>query len=295
MGKLNRRKTRRVKPVDKTIHYYTNVLKIVADGAPKKSENEIYNALQALDISGLNDKWDALNTIHNLSENQILKISKSENHSQKYDVQLAPLGDELVSFQKNVERTLMVYKDVERMIREHFVLEEDITYEELKAKLLSRNWKLEDIPSHDQWLGKVLDFMIKTPFAIILTLITSYVRLLPKINNNVPAKAILDNVFSVGLKQGLSSQIRRQEIPTNDALAQMELPLIQYFADYFYDKDLHENELLGRKPKDLLNSIYSIIEPGRDMNFNNLLKYILTLKEKNIPPTPQDLQLFNYL
>lgn len=91
MGKSNRRKRHRVKPV---------ILKIAADGKPKKSENEICNALQALNDRGLNYKWDAIDAIHILSENQILIVSKGENHPQRYDIQLAPLGDELVSLWK---------------------------------------------------------------------------------------------------------------------------------------------------------------------------------------------------
>jgi len=292
MGKSNNRKRHRVKPVDKMMNYYTKILEIIAEGEPKKSENEICNALQVLKISGLNYKRDALDTIHSLSKNQILKISKSENHPQRYDVQLTTLGGELISFWKNIERSLTLYKDLERTILKCFVIGEDITYDELKAKLLSKNWKLEDIPSHNQWLGKGLDFMLKTPFVIILTLITSYMRLLSRVNDNGLAKAILNKIFSDGLKQSLSLQISKQEIHMNDALAQIELPLIQYFADYYYDNDLHENKLLEGKSRNLLNSIYSIIEPGRDMNFNNLLKYMMGLREKNILPAPQELQPF---
>jgi len=40
-----------------------------------------------------------------------------------------------------------------------------------------------------------------------------------------------------------------------------------------------------------LNSICSMIEPGMDIdtNFNSLVKYIMTLKEKNVLSIPQDL------
>jgi hypothetical protein len=130
--------------------------------------------------------------------------------------------------------------------------------------------------------------MIKTSFVIILALVVSYMRLLPKIKDNEPAKAILNDIFSGALKQGLQLPISEQEIFINDLLAQMEHPLTQYFVDYSYNKELHENKF-EEKPQNLLNSIHSIIEPGKDRNLNNVLKYILTIKEKSIFPPLQDL------
>ena len=59
--------------------------------------------------------------------------------------------------------------------------------------LRSMRWKSQDVSSRNQWLKKALDFMIKTPFVFILTLITSYMRLLSKINDNEPAKGILSS------------------------------------------------------------------------------------------------------
>jgi hypothetical protein len=99
MGKSKRKKRRRVKPVNERINYYTNILKIVANGTTKKSENEIFNMLVALN-EGLNYKRDAIDAIHVMAKNKILDTPKSEKHRQRYDVQLAPLGDELVSMEK---------------------------------------------------------------------------------------------------------------------------------------------------------------------------------------------------
>ena len=288
MGKSNRKKGHRVKPVNKTINYYTNILKIIADERIRKSENEIFNALTALD-EGLNFKRDAIDAIHIMSKNQILNITISENHKQRYDVQLALLGDELVSLWKNMERSFAIYNDLEDVIKKNFIVEQDMNYDELKAKLLSKNWKIEDIPYHNQWLNEALNFMVKTLYAIILTLSTSYIRFLSKLKDNEPAKAILNYIFSETLKQGLSFTTSKQAIFINDVLAQMELPLTQYFVDFCYNKELHGNKLLEAKPQNLLNSIYSIIEPGKDMNINNLLRYIMTLKQKSVLFTQQDL------
>jgi|SRR5918996_2211906 hypothetical protein len=289
MGKSNTKKRHRLKPVYEMIDYYTNILKIVADGKPNKSENEICNALKALHKEGLNYKRDAIDAIHILSRNQILKISKSENHPQRNDVQLAPLGDELVSLCNSIERSITDYKNLEDTIKKCFVVGPDTIHSDVKAKLLSKNWKLEEIPFHDQWLEKILDFMVKTPFVIIMTLITSYMRLLPKIYDNEPAKAILNYIFAATLKQGLLLPIIKEDNLINKALAQMEPPIAQYFVDYYYDKDIHENRFLEGKPQNLLNSIHSIIEPGKDTNFNNLLNYVLMLKEKSLLSVQQDL------
>src|ERR687891_2939915 len=119
MGKSNTKKRHRLKPVYEMIDYYTNILKIVADGKPNKSENEICNALKALHKEGLNYKRDAIDAIHILSRNQILTISKSENHLQRYDVQLAPIGDELVSLWKNIERSFTIYRDLQGKLMEN--------------------------------------------------------------------------------------------------------------------------------------------------------------------------------
>jgi hypothetical protein len=169
-----------------------------------------------------------------------------------------------------------------------FCCRDDKIYSDIKAKLLSKNWKLEEIPFHDQWLEKILDFMVKTLFVIILTLIKSYMRLLPKIYDNEPAKAILNYIFSATLKQGLFLPIIEEDT-LNKALVQIEPPIAQYFVDYYYDKDIHENRFLEGKPQNLLNSIHSIIEPGEDMNFNNVLKYVLRVKEKSLLSVQQDL------
>jgi hypothetical protein len=175
----------------------------------------------------------------------------------------------------------MIYNDLADRIEKSFVVDRDITDYELKAKLLSKNWKLEDISYHNQWLKEAFNFLVKSLYAIVLTLSTSYVRLQSKTNGNEAANAILNHIFSDALKKGLTLPTNRLEVFINDVVAQMELPLTQYFVDYYYDKDLHENKLLEGKPKNLLNSVYSIIKPG-DMNFNKLLNYVLTLKEKDV-------------
>ena len=289
MDRSNRKKRHRVKPVYERISYYTNILKIVAHGEPKKSENEICNSLKALHKEGLNYKRDAIDAIHILSRNQILNISKSANHPQRYDVQLAPLGHELVSLWKNIDQSITIYNDLKDTVERSFIVDHEITDYELKAKLLSKNWRLEDIPFHDQRLKVAFDFLVKSLFAIISTLSTSYVRLQTKTRNNEAAKAILNHVFSDTLKKGLTMPTNRQEEFIDDVMAQMELPITSYFVDYCYNKELHADELLEGKPQNLLNSIYSIIKPGKGMDFNNLLNYIMTLKEKNILSTQQGL------
>ena len=56
----------------------------------------------------------------------------------------------------------------------------------------------------------------------------------------------------------------------------MELPLVLYFSDYCYNKNMkfYKNNFLEGKPQNLVNSIYSIIEPEKCMNPDNLLKYL---------------------
>lgn len=112
--------------------------------------------------------------------------------------------------------------------------------------------------------------------------------MLSKVKDNEPAKAILNYIFSVALNQD-PLPISKQDNLVNDVLAQMEPPVAQYFVDYYNDKDIHENRFLEGKPRNLLNSIYSIIEPENDVNFSNLLKYVLMLKEKSLLSAPQDL------
>jgi hypothetical protein len=266
MGKSNRRRKHKVKPVNEMINYYTNILRIVADGKLNKSENEIFNALRALnDNKGLNYKRDAIDAIHILSRNQILRISKSENHLQRYDVQLAPIGDELVSLWKNIERSFTIYRDLQGKLMENSIVKQDITFD------------------------KLMIFLVKSLYVIILTLSISYIRFLSKVKDNEPANAILNYIFSVALKQGLSLPISKEDSLINEVLAQMEPPVAQYFVDYYNDKDIHENRFLERKPRNLLNSIYSVIEPEKDVNFNNLLKYVLMLKEKSLLSPAKDL------
>lgn len=282
MDRSNRKKRHRVKPVYERIGYYTNILKIVAHGEPKKSENEICNSLKALHKEGLNYKRDAIDTIHILSRNQILKISRSENHPQRYDIQLAPLGHKLVSLWKNIVQSITIYNDIQDTIKKSFIVDQEITDEELKAKLLSKNWSLEDIPFHDQRLKVAFDFLVKSLFVIILTLSTSYLRLQTETKNNEAAKAILNHIFSDSLNKGLTMPTNRQEEFIDDVMAQMELVITSYFVDYCYNRELHADKLLEGKPQNLLSSIYSIIKPGEGMDFNNLLNYIMTIKEKNI-------------
>jgi hypothetical protein len=291
MSKSNRRKKHRVKPVEKLINYYINILKIVADGETAKSENEIFNALQALNDKGLKYKRDAIDSIHSLVGNQILNIFKNENHLQRNDVQLTPLGDKLVSWWISIDHSLTVYRNLEEIIQTNFVIEERISYVELRAKLLSKNWKLEDIPSHDERLEKAIDFMKKTLHVIILTLIKSYMRLLSKINENELAKAILNNLFLEELKKCLSLSISKQETYMGDVLTQIDLLVIPYLVEYCYNRDIHGNTLLEGKPHKLLKAICSMFEPGMDMdsNFGSLIKYIMTVKEKNVLSVPQDL------
>lgn len=280
MVKSNRKRRHRVKPVNEMVNYCLNILNFVA-GEPGKSENEICRALKALNDKGLNYKRDALDTIHRLDKNHVLKISKSNSHPQRYEVELAPLGKELVTLWKSIDQSISTYEDLGGRIEKNFVVKNDISYGELKAKLLSKNWKLEDIPYHNQWLEVALNFMVKTLFVITLAMSKSYIRLLTKVKDNEPALAILNEVFSVALKRALITQVSNQEICMDNSLAQLEPPITNYFVEYCYNRDLNDNKFLEGKPHDLLNSIYSIVEPEKEMNINTLLEYIWTIKVKN--------------
>jgi len=272
----------RIKPVNEMINYCMNILYIVANGETKKSENEIYRALIALNDKGLKFKRDAIDALHKLAENHVLKVERSNNHPQRYEVELAPLGNELVSLRRNVEQCISIYEDLVSTVKKNIVADHDISFRELKTKILAENSNLEDPSFQNQSLEVGLNFMVETLFVIILALSSSYIRLLSKIKDNEYALAILNEIFSTALRRDVLLQKSNQEILLNNVLAQIELPITQYFVDYRYNMDLHGNKFLKGRPYNLMNSIYSIIEPGTDMNFNNLLKYIMTLKEKNI-------------
>jgi DNA-binding HxlR family transcriptional regulator len=194
MGRLNSRKKHKIKPVNKLINYSVNILHILSNGE-SKSENKIFEDLIKLN-EGLNYKRDAIDTIHILKKNHMIEISKSNNHLQRYEVKLAPLGSELISFRKNMEQYIKQYKDQKSSIEEKFVCEVNIPRHRLKSKLLAKGWKIEQIPYHDKELEEDIVELLNTLVQTISALSISYIKLLSKVKENEAAKAISNGIFT---------------------------------------------------------------------------------------------------
>lgn len=286
MDKLNRKKRHKVKPVNELIKYCMDILNILADKEPKKGVNEI---CKALNDKGLRYKRDAIDTIHKLDESHILKIFKSDRHVQKYEVQLTPLGNDLITFKKNIDQSIQLYEDLRGTIDENFACKQNIPFN-LKPALLANSCKRVDTLYHNRWLEEGTIFMVRTLFAIHLASSTSYMRLLSKVKDNEPAITILNEIFTDTLKRYSTLQVEgKPEVFMSNVFAQMQQPLIGYIVEYWHNWDLNRNIFLERKQDNLLKSVYSIIDPGKDVNdFNSLLMFILSTKEANLFYAPQE-------
>jgi len=194
MGRLNSRKRHKIKPVNKLINYSVNILYLLSNGE-SKSENKIFGDLIKLS-KGLNYKRDAIDTIHILKKNHMIEISKSNNHVQKYEVKLAPLGSDLIYFRKNMEQYIKQYKDQKNSIEEEFVCEVNMPRNRRKSKLLAKGWKTERIPYHDKELEENTVDLLDTLVQTISALSVSYIKLLSKVKENEAAKTISNEIFT---------------------------------------------------------------------------------------------------
>ena len=115
-----------------------------------------------------------------------------------------------------------------------------------------------------------------------LALSSSYLKLAYQVKDNDATKVILNYIFSSTLKQGFSLPriINGQEILINNVIAQINDPILQYIIDNLQDRNLAENKFISEKINGIINSIYSVVEPGKNVNnFHDLLGFILVCKE----------------
>lgn len=264
MKKLTSRKKHKVKPVYQLTKYFTNILNTLSTGN-RMSVNEIFEELRKSNEKGLKFKRDFLDAIQILQKNQIIKIST--NASQRYEVEFDHLGYNLISLMKNIKQAIEQYDELKNTIQ-------------LKGKLIDSR--------HKEWLEEATSFIIETLFIITLALSSSYIKLAFMSKDSDAAKAILNDIFASTLKQGLSlpNVVNGQEILMKNVIAQLDQPVMQYIVDNMLNRSLAENKIIGGKINVVINSIYSIVEPGKNVNnFPELVHSILSVKKSNVFPT----------
>jgi DNA-binding MarR family transcriptional regulator len=219
------------------------------------------------------DRSFIVKIIKKMERGQLLKKENDPNHKQRKFASLTPAGWQFVKLIDGAEHYHEALEQLHRKVRENFNIEE-MSQNIVRNKLRFRGWTDEEIRSFDSWYRGVRYVITASTKLIIDVLIVKYRYILQNFKLNRIAKGVLMDIMMKQFPRMLQNiepdhffpqqdgyDIEERFNPLRDTLKSEGFIAITLQLTENYQ--LLQCRFIKEQLKDLLSSIFSIIEPGR--------------------------------
>ena len=238
------------------------------------------------------DRVHVLKTIKTLEKGHLVIHTPSPIHKQLKIIHLTELGHELALFMNSMKQYQISYSKFLKILRETFDIDERVSENILKSKLLSKNWPANEIFLYKIWAQEARSFGYKSALIFITAISARYFSLLFKVYKNNIANTILikiftntlDNHFSAGFVLFMNSAFPpnkstgKEEEIIKIMLNQLNRPIIQYILQYSSNIERLKNRFISKESNDVVNSIYDIMEPSGKKNILSSVSSMIRFK-----------------